>query len=416
MPSLKIGRVGFGVNVIGPKDWQTSASDRRTRHRLRGTLNPKTTLADAQALRTELLRQQGQQVAVVYDYDTTFNGFYVLSDVRIDANHADAALQGTGLFRFDIDLDEIGSAQAVMALSKIDGLLIANDYGIIESEAKYTWCPPVGAEAVRDAGNPSTGHERVTPDGNIRVYIGVDPDLDPTYSVDPADYYKAAAAIELGGYTRTGVDAPEDLTSWKITTGVVDLFADGSNDGVINLQHSVDQTAYGFQIKFNSTTPIPAWNYPSIEYNTPEVCVLTLTRDANEADPTDHTHFLEITARRGFPFFYCRFVWTGNAVAWSVDRETVDAAVTVTPTGATGAMGIEDSADDVDGNRWFLASANTTTKDTTNGGLDWAATTEFTFLLGIEYNGSTADPSDDTGDVILQALASLGEFVEFRRR
>jgi hypothetical protein len=363
-----------------------------------------------------MLQQVGQAVAVVYDDDSSVNGFYTLDAADIDARFDDAPLQGVGYFRFDLDLSRLGTAQAVMGLSKIDGLIIDNDFGLLEAGVKYTWCPPIGAEAVRDAGDPNTGHERTTPDGDIRVYIGVDPDLDPTYSVPPADYYKGAAEITLGGYVRTALDAPEDLTAWKISTGVVDLFADGVNDGVINLQHSVDQTPYGFEILFNSTTAIPAWNYPSIEYNTPEVCVLTLTRDANEADPTDHTHFLEITARRGFPFFFCRFVWTGNAVAWSVDREATDAATAIQPTGADGTMAIEDAANDADGNRWFLGSANTTTKDTTNGGLDWASTTEITFLLGMEIGGSGADASDDTGDLMLQALASLGEFVEFRRR
>lgn len=413
MGALNIGRV---TDVGDPTNWRPASRDGRGILTMRGFLAG-ATVADRIAKATELGYQTGQLVAVTYSEASEIDGFYIARDFRSDRAVQTRPHSVTGGIPYEVDLEVLGSAQATMALSKLDGLLIANDYGVLEAEAKYTWCPPIGAEAVRDAGNPATGHERVTPDGNIRVYIGVDPDLDPTYSVAPADYYKGGAAIKLGGYTRTGTDAPEDLTSWKITTGVVDLFADGVNDGVINLQHSVDQTPYGFQIKFNSTTAIPAWNYPSIEYNTPEVCVLTLTRDANEADPTDHTHFFEITARRGFPFFYCRFVWTGNAVAWSVDREAVDAAVAVTPnTGATAAMAIEDSADDANGNRWFLASANTTTKDITNGGLDWAATTEFTFLLGMEYNGSTADPSDDTGDVVLQALASLGEFVEFRRR
>jgi hypothetical protein len=355
-------------------------------------------------------------VVVTYSAAPEIDGFYIQRTAQVDRRVRNRPASTTGGYRYDCDLEFLGTAQAVLVLSKIDGLLIANDYTVIESEAKYTWCPPIGAEAVRDAGDPNTGHERTTPDGDIRVYIGVDPDLDPTYSVPPADYYKGAAEITLGGYVRTALDAPEDLTAWKISTGVVDLFADGVNDGVINLQHSVDQTPYGFEILFNSVTAIPAWNYPSIEYNTAEVCVLTLTRDADEADPTDHTHFLEITARRGFPFFYFRFVWTGNAVAWSVDREATDAATSITPTGADGAMAIEDAANDGDGNRWFLGSANTTTKDTTNGGLDWPSTTEFTGIIGMEIGGSGADASDDTGDLMLQALASLGEFVEFRRR
>lgn len=415
MATLKIGRVGFDVTIAGPRDWQISASDRRTRHRLRGVLNPKTTLAAAQSLRRELLQQQGQPVAVTYDSDATFDGFYILTDVQIDANHADAAILGTGLFRFDIDLDEVGTAQATEFTSLIDGILIANDYTVIESEIKYTWSPPVSAEAVTGAGTP-TGHTRTTADGSIEVYVGVDVDLDPSWSVDPGDFYKGACYIELGGYTRAGTDAPEDLTSWKIGNGLVEVFADGANNGAINLQHAVDETAYGFQIKYASTTAIPAWNYPSIVHNTPEMCVLSLVRDANESPPTDDLHYLELTIRRGCPFVYGRFVYTGAAVAWSVDRESTDTATSITPTGADGAMGIEDASDDGDGNRWFLASPDTTTKDTTNGGLDWASTTSLSFILGMEIDGSSAHARDDTGDVILQALGFVGETVRPSRR
>lgn len=411
--STRIGRIWDAVTIDAPQTWRRSAD----RQRITGWLN-QTTTADRIAVAQELTQMalERQVVPVAITDNSIFDGYYRVIDCDVYLDAATRPDSTTGGYRFAMNLEPYGSAQAFKFESLVDGLLIANDYGVIESEAKYTWVPPQGAEAVGNAGSPSTGHTRTTPDGSVEVYIGVDPDLDPTWSCAPADFYSGAAYIELGGYKRVGLDAPEDLTSWKISTGVVDLFADGSNDGVVNLQHSVDQTPYGFQIKHDSSTAIPAWNYPSIIHNTGELCILSLTRDANDSPPTDNLHYLEITARRGFPLFYCRFVYSTATPTWTVDRESTDAATSVTPTGATGAMGIEDASDDGDGNRWFLASPNTTTKDTTNGGLDWSATDEIVFMPGIEIGGSGANASDDTGDVILQALAWLGESVKPQRR
>lgn len=415
MPELTIGRVGFDFDLDNPNQIRTRVDGRRARVDISGELRS-TSLANTKALKSELEGHAEKQdaVAVTMNDDAFVDGFYIVTDANVDAE--DYALNSSGLFDFRITLERIGTAQATEFTSLIDGLLIANDYGLEEGEIKYTWSPPVGAEAVTNAGTP-TGHERTTSDGAIEVYVGVDVDLDPSWSVDPGNYYKGAAKITLGGYTRTGLDAPEDLTSWNIGNGIVEVFADGSNDGIINLQHAVDQTKYGFKIMFESTTAIPAWNYPSIVANTPEECRLRLTRDANEDPPTDSLHQLDIVVRRGCPYAICVYSWTGSATTFSVDRESTDAATGVTPTGATGNMAVEDSANDADGNRWFLGGFTHDSVDTTNGGLNWTTNTnKFAFVLGIEIGGSNAHARDDTGDVMLQAAGQLGETVRPSRR
>lgn len=415
MPKLTIGRVGFDFDMDNPNQIRTRVDGRRARVDISGELRS-TSLANTKALKSELEGHAEEQhaVAVTMSDDAFIDGYYRVVDVDIDADNY--ALNTSGLFDFRVTLERIGTAQATEFTSLIDGLLIANNYGLDESDVKYTWSPPVGAEAVTNAGSP-TGHERTTSDGAIETYVGVDVDLDPSWSVDPDSFYKGAAYIRLGGYVRSGLDAPEDLLTWEIGNGIVELFADGTNDGVVNIQHAVDQTAYGFKIMFESTTAVPAWNYPSIVANTPEECRLRLTRDANESPPTDSLHQLDIVVRRGCPYAICVYSWTGGATTFSVDRESTDAATSVTPTGASGAMAVEDSANDADGNRWFLGGFTHTGVDTTNGGLDWGTNTnKFAFVLGVEIAGSNAHARDDTGDVMLQALGQLGETVRPSRR
>lgn len=419
MAELRIGRVGFDVDIPNPDRIRSSVGSRNHRVTLEFEIRS-SSLANTKAIKAELEQHAELQhvVPVTLNSDAFIDAFYRITDVDIDAE--DYAVNDTGLFDGRVTLERVGSIGSVKFESALQGLLFDNDYGLLEAEVDYTWAPPVGAKAITDVGDaatPPTAFDRTTVDGTIRVFRDVDKTKAPTWSVAPADYLKGASKIRLGGYTRAGVDAPEDLTSWKISTGIVDLFADGSNNGALNLQSTVDQTPYGFNIVFESTTAIPGWNYPSIVYNEPERCVLSLTRDADEADPTAFLHYLEIVAPRGMPFVVCRFVWTGGATTWSVDRETTDAATAVTPTGASGNMAVEGSANDADGNRWFIGGFEHGSVDTTNGGLNWTANTnEFAFVLGMEMGGSSAATNDDTGAVMLQASAWLWEIVRSARR
>lgn len=424
MATFTIGRIGAAsetahVTLQYIDRWRTRSSGRRgITDTIRGEAVA-ATKAQAEALANELIQMSGQTVTLTFDEYSTRNGFYVIRDVSIDVDSASFADSTANVIPFDIDVESLGGVGAVKLESALSGLLFDNNYGLVEAEADYTWAPAVGAKAITDvgpSGSAPAAFDRTTVDGTIRVFRDVDKTYAPTWSVDPSTYYSGASKIELGGYTRTGLDAPEDLTSWKISTGIVDVFADGTNDGALNLQSSVAQRPYGFHIKFNSVTAIPGWNYPSIVHNEPERCVLSITRDADEADPTAFLHYLEVVAPRGMPFVICRFVWTGAAVAWSVDREVVDAATAVTPTGASGNMAVEDSVNDADGNRWFLGGFQHSAVDTTNGGLDWAATNEFAFVLGMEIGGSAAAVNDDTGACMLQASAWLWEIVRAARR
>ncbi len=414
MGTLTVGRVGVEATLDDPRRWQSRATERRDRQTISGFIN-EATQADAYYLRKELQQHVGEVVPITYSADSSMDGYYRLTGVNIDLDVRSRPL-ASAVFPFSVTAERIGNETSVEFQSLLTSILVSNDHGITTGEEVFWHAAPQNEQAYTDAGDV-TAVQRETEDGTIDVFLNISGD--PRWSVPPGDYYGGGAYVQTNSYTRAGLDGTNTLTDWRIGNGLIEVFAD-ANDGVINTRmwdpSGAWGTAVGFQIKYATTTAIPAWDYVTIVRNSPEVCTLLIVRDANEAPPTDHTHNLHITVRRGAPFAYCYFTWTGGATTWAVDREVTDAATAITPTGATQPMALEDAANDGDGNRWILGSSKTTTKDTTNGGIDFASTKTFDFLLGWEIDGSTAVANDDTGAVCLQYLGWSGEQATARRR
>ena len=76
---LQIGRVSMGY----PSEMTESRSVDSREFVLRGFIRD-ATRAQTEATRNALLEQQGQVIAISYTGDTHYDGFYLLSDVRID--------------------------------------------------------------------------------------------------------------------------------------------------------------------------------------------------------------------------------------------------------------------------------------------------------------------------------------------
>jgi hypothetical protein len=415
MASLKVGRVGFDVTIAGPRDWQIDGK----RHRLRGVLNPKTTLANAQSLRSELTDQIGQVVAVTYDSDATFDGFYRVLDVKVDANHADAAILNTGLFRFDLSLELIGTYSSAEFQSLLDHQVHSNDHGLIAGELNWWHSGPIDRVAYTLlAGSGSPGEiTRVGADGTLNVAIGI-PDTSPQFTSSPENFYKGGCYVKVNGFTRTGVDVPMSVIDFELGNSLVKVtpgLTTGASNGQIEVAHydtSAYATAKAYTIKYATTTAIVKWSKFRIIRNTPELCIIELVDDANEAGGNKYTrHTLTLGVRRGGLLVYGFYNYDGAAATYSLDRSSVEASTAITPTGASSVMAIRATSNDGDGNRFVLGSSKTTTQDTTNGGLDFASTNEFDFFISSEIDGSSAQTQDQAGNQCLQYLAVSNEQV-----
>lgn len=415
--SLKIGRVGLDVSLENPKSWRF-ASGRDRSETIRGQLTS-ASLAETKALRSELLGQNGQIVAVVFSDDSTIDGFYRQIDADIDA--ADYSLNDTGLYDFSATLVRIGGLSSVefQSLLTIDEMV--NSHGLLDTEVKPSVAPPVGALAF-DVGDTSpSAHTRVTEDGTIKVFIDLNEDIDPTWSATPASYYSGGVEITVGGRVRTGLDYPGNLPDdWMISNGQI-RFTPGVTALVNNGRVQMEvwdgagwSTPKAFKLIFEPTgtnTTVPEWHFLTIVRNDPHVGIIRLVRDAETAPAGFHTHTLDITLRRGMRHASFVYSWSGATTTWKVMRDTAEATTDITPTGAAAVVGIRATANDAGGDRFILGSPATITRDNANGGIQFATTRVFSFCIGAEINGSGAAANDLAAELFLQYFGAVYETI-----
>ena len=419
MGALKIGRVGLDVaSTDNVNHVQWSSSDGARTLRLIGRFRA-SSVANSKALRNEMSAQTGKLVAVTWDQDSDVDGYYVLRSTELTATLRGNAYGGQGLFPFRIWLDRVGDHSGVEFLSNFTGLLIANDHGLIDSEVTFAHAPPVAGDEAYYAGGSTTATTRTTEDGVIPVFLDIpltDKIGSARWGCAPANFYKGAARIDVGGFTRSGQSAPMTPHSFVIGNGLIELRAEESGGTTIgDIGIRAFNGSWGswvpFDIVWESTTDIPEWHLFNIIRNDPSVVVVQLVRDADEAPPTDRRHWLTFALRRGMPFVRCHYTYS-SSVALTVDRATTDAGTAITPTGASSAMAVRDAANDGDGNRWVIAAADVATVDTTNGGLDMASAASHSFMLGFEIDGSSADSDNNANALSRQYLADLTENVQ----
>lgn len=416
MASLTIGRVGLDVTLEHPYSWDSSGRS----DRVRGYITD-STVANRNAIRSELVEQVGRLVAVTWTKDTTRDGFYIVrsASVRSDVNRK--SFETDGLMEFTVDLDRIGSVGSVELQSLITGTVVANDFGVITTETKPFHAPSVGALTYDSGSGAPTVIERTTSDGAITVFEDITDTENPTWSVSPSTYYSGAAQIKVSSLLRSGLDAPNDPEDFELSNGLVRLKPGTTasvSDGTLEVEWydgSAWDTAKVFYLT-HATVQIPRWHYITILRNTPEECRIRLVRDAAESPPTSYRHILDISLRRGSRFLACYYTWTNTAIDMQIRVETNEASTAVTPTGATGTFGIRATSNDASGNRFVLACPKTQTQDLTNGRITQAATTTFPFMIGSEVGGSGAASGDQAADLMLQYLGWVSETVRAVRR
>ena len=410
---LRIGRWGQDVEIDGLVTWQDRARAERPQVvRVAGDIVV-TNLAEMQAARIELLEQVGALVAVTWTTDPTRDGFYQLLGANLDL----LALAESGRVAFSAELERVGGESHTELQSTISGTVRTNDHGVVEAETQPYHAAPVGVESYDSGVGSPTVMTRTSEDGDIYIFQSVDFAGDPSWSVPPSSYYAAAAEIWVSSRLRAGKDAPNDTDDFMLTNGLIRVTPDttaGVTNGRLNIS-TYDGAAWDTAIKygmyFDATTVIPEWRTITIMRNTPEVCIIRLVRDATEAPPTSSRHLLDLCLRRGSRFVEFHYAWTGGVQDIQVRRETPEAATAITPAGAASSVGIRATADDVDGNRYVLATPHTHVQDLVNGRIYRAASTTMSFMIGAEVAGAAAVAGDTAAELMLQYLGHIAETV-----
>jgi hypothetical protein len=421
MGLLKLGIVGLDIELTDAVSGvQQRSRDGNITVTITGYLND-TTIANRDAIRRELIAQTGRFVAVTWDQDDDIDGFYIQRSADIRGSVRDKSYSSDGTFIFTTTIDRLGLVGETEIQTNITGTVLTNSHGLIESECKPFHAPAGNHLAYNAGAGTPTQRSRTGDEGAINWYDDIDTDNDPTWSIEPADMDTGAARIYVSGRRRTSTAAPNNVDDFELSNSLVKLTpgtTTGSSNGRFDISWydgSQWDTALRFKIVHNadvSPSVIPAWHYLSILRVDQAVCSLRLIRDAAPAT-SPHRHVIDISLRRGSRMVYFYYTWTGNYTTTDdIIRETADACATVTPTGASSAVGVLDSVA-TDGNKWCMFTAKTHTARTTEGGVRITNPT-YDFAIGAEIG--TPGTGDAAADMALQYFGWVAERDEPARR
>lgn len=410
MAILTIGRVGLDVEMGHPSELTEERNIESGRNLvLRGWLMA-TSQSTTLALRSELVDQIGQLVAVTYTLDPTMDGFYIPTDVRIEAILG--SFRGRGAYRFEISLLRIGTDARTELQSLITGAGITNSHSIA---GDLWWAAPPSALAISTGVTSVVEFARASEDGSFGVFLGVSTDDDPSWSITPANYYKAAAKIYTAGRLRAGQDFRNDPANWELNNGVIrvrPVTFGGSSTGRFDVNFhngSTWGTDIRFKLRWIDTTDIPAWHYMTCMRNSPELVIIRIVRDAETAPPSAERHVLDIQLRRGAPFISCYYTYTGAAGTHAVARDSVDAA--------TAGNGFIKDTGTIGGHRWVLGSPRAVALDTTNGKVTLSVAAQtFPFFIGAAIDDAADGSHNGPNDLAWQYVGHMSETVRAIRR
>lgn len=425
MSELTIGRVGLDVAITRVAEWREVRGNEAQDITVSGFLRS-SSVANTMNLRTQLLGQTNSLVAVTYDDDPYLNGFFWLAEATVGT--IPASYMGAGMFPFEATLIRLGTAARIELQSLITFTVLDNNHGIDQWENEAFHALP-GTHYLYN-GNANLGSvARTTETGTVRVYrqiqIVAGPTInppDPIWSIDPDDFYDGAAYIKVDGNIQTGLDVPHEPGDWELGNGLIKVTPAGtaSRLNVAQWDTSAYATAKSYTFTFDDdgaggSAPIevPAHKAFAVIRNDPECVIIRLISD-NATTGGANAHYFDLTMRRGAAFVvvYWNYTWPGGTSDLKVVRSSTEAASTVTPTGASGAVGIRATSNDADGNRYVMGTRHTHTADTTNGGMTRSnASNTFHFFLGSEINGSSASSGNAAADLCLQYLGWVSEKV-----
>lgn len=328
----QFGRLGLEIDWDAPQRWRHSIRPASWLDDVSGRFRA-ANLADTLALAGEFARQAEIQEPLPLLSATypDIDGFYIIDSIELDADWRNAALITPGWVGFRLRAERQGSYSQTKLQSLLSMVDAVEDFATTES---FWWAPPIGAKAV-DAG--TTAPTLISRDGEDGINALVATDMtagtNPTWSVDPADYFNDAVEIWAGDILRAGLDMPMDPADWVMGNKHMQIrpsVFQGSSDGGLQVRFH-DGTTWGtwvnFQINHAGVNTIPEWDFVTIMRNTAGIGTIRMSRDASES-PTSTTaiHELDLTLRRGGRLVTGLYKYTGVAATHALEANESDTA------------------------------------------------------------------------------------------
>lgn len=404
---IQIGRVGGDVTFDrGPATaaWQ---GDRLT---LTGHLQASST-ANQQALRQQLLGHADNPdepvIPIIWPYDTDVTGFYRVLGVGVELFQ-----KPSEVVAFDLSLERVPGYQAPLFELWSRGTVRVNAHSITSTEATPWIGLPDGAMGI-------SPH-----DADLRVYeidgelgdafyfdggVGADQtwfyDKTTSFYLPAANYYDAAATLEVNGNVVVGEQIINDPLDVVLTNGLLSIvFTSGNLTVSVWTGAAMEEVGTFWASEGSSFSTFATPRAVTALRNSPEVVSIRLNHDLppTQGSALSNSAVVDLTLRRG-----ARYVEGFTAVPVAANLGVAATASVVgngTGTGITG--GIMRDGADANGNTWVMSSPIAHTEDLTTGQIgiySTATVTEFPWMVGVSTGTDAVLPNPDpaTIDVFL---------------
>lgn len=344
----------------------------------------------------DMVAMLDRAMPVIFSLKETQTGFYTVKDVGAVITEWPEAKW----FTWTLSLVRIGAENAVDMESRLGTVIRVNDF----SNVGERWhAPAVGAYAYfTGIGTPPSGTmSRVMADseGTLTIFRGLPAGANPTWGITAPNYLLGRSRVLVGGVERSGVGIRVAADDWSLTNGLVRVTPLASS-AMLKVEYWDGAAWSGYDFDITATSDLtPPFDAMTVIRNDFECVVIRLVYDKGPG-----RLLVDLTLRRGARFVE-GFIQTDASATLGVKTDTAVAGTNST----TG--WVHQTANDGNGNRLVVGSPRTFTANTSNTGLSKAASTELSFFIGGEIDGTSAVQGDQADDLYAQYIGTMSEQV-----
>lgn len=349
--------------------------------------------------REDFLGMDGRLIPVTFTDKARLNGWYRVAGVKATTTNTFGAVL---TLDWTLDLTRLGTEAEVDLESRLSGPLTRNTSHAASGERWHS--PPAGHYGYWSSTTIPTVVTRTGEDGAHLVYRGV-PATHPRWGCAPAGALLGRCRfLDDDAFERTGANFTVAATGWELSNGLVRV-RPLTSGGVLEVaSYTGAWRAKSWDLLLNAVSLGVPRSVTLVQNELELVIVRVLW--ASAAAPGRTT--ADLILRRGARFLEL-YLRTSTASAFKVVRATTEA-------GTAGTGYIRATADDADGNRYIVGSAQAFTNDTVTGGLSKTATTTLDAFIGVAAGGAAAVSGDQPDHLMAQYLGSPNELVVPVRR
>lgn len=412
---------------------------------------PPLTEQDIDVLLDDLQNLQGMLVPVSFTWKQDRDGYYTVTGVTSDlVNWGDIA----HTVDWKLTLRREGADGEVDIESRLSGPPTRSNTHNGTGERWHA--PPIGTTSYWTGTTQPSTLTRPTTDGPITIYRGIPTTANPRYDVPAASYMRGRARILDQGRERNGVQWRTTPGGWELSNGLVKaslVTVEGGSTALMPgprtfpgkfVYPGSGVSGTVLRLEAWGLTPIfiPGGGYGISPYGVADYGEAYGTEDWSGRDWTILLNGQAIGApaacsvlRNDPECVSVRVLWSGAPAGRTTADMTLRRGgrllemflrtsfsstlkvVRAIPEAATAQAGyLRATADDTNGNRYFIGSAGDYTADVIGGGISKASTTSLDVALGVEMSGADAAQGDQAATLYKQYCGSCTEMVSAARR